>query len=260
MNKLTITQKITFSAILLAFGIVSTMVFKMIPMGNFSFLRFSLTPSIVIFSSIWLGPLYGAIVGILSDLLPAFILSQGAYNPFLSVAYGLLGILPYFLFVVAKKAPKLFDNLYAVGSVFLLFFVLLVLGFYCNSSLDAAFGENGVWLKPLILAIIGASDIALLFLLCLLEKKRKQNPLATFEETHVMSLGVTCAISEFMAMTIGKSLAFFLFFLINGGGSSPFSYWYLFSMLIIGTAPSTLLDVYFNSWMLLFVRRFLERK
>lgn len=260
MNKLSLTQKITFAAILLAFGTVSTMVFKMIPMGNFSFLRFSLTPSIVIFSSIWLGPLFGAIVGVFSDLLPAFLLSQGAYNPFLSVAYALLGIVPYFIFLVSKKAPKLFNNIYAVSSLFLVFFILLILAFYCNSSLDSAFGENGVWLKPLILGIIFVSDVGLIFLLALLEKKRKKNPLATMEETSVMSLGVTCAISELVTMTIGKSLAFFLFFLINGGGSSPFSYWYLFSMLIIGTAPSTFLDVYFCSWMLLFVKRFLGQK
>lgn len=260
MNKLSLTQKITFAAILLAFGIVSTMVFKMVPMGNFSFLRFSLTPSIVIFSSLWLGPFFGAVVGVFSDLLPAFLLSQGAYNPFLSVAYALLGILPFYVFQFSKRAPKLFNNVYCVSFFFLFLFVLLLLAFYCNSSLDSAFGSDGVWLKPLILTIIFVSDVGLIFLLSFLEKKRWRNPIANSEEKNVMSLGVTCAISELVTMTIGKSLAFFLFFLINGGGSSPFSYWYLFSMLVIGTAPSTFLDVYFCSWMLLFAKRFLSQK
>ena len=260
MAKLSMVQRISFSAIMLAFGIVSTMVFKMIPMGSFSFLRFSLTPSIVLFSSLTLGPFFGAVVGVFSDLVPAFILSQGAYNPFLSLAYLLLGVVPYFLYRFVSKRQKVFSSFWSVLSLFVLFFLLLVLAFYCNPSLDSAFGENGVWLKPLILGITAVLDVALLALLWLLNKTKGKDPLRSEEGENVFTFAFVAGLSEFVLMTTLKSLAFYLFFLINGGGSSPFSYWYLFSMLVLGTAPSSFIDTYFLSFMIPFSKRLFVRK
>ena len=90
MNKsLTTTQKITFSAMLLAMAVVSTFVAKTIPMGPFYYLRFSLTPALVIYTSLSLGPLYGAIVGAAADLIPAFALPTGTgdWNFLITLVY-----------------------------------------------------------------------------------------------------------------------------------------------------------------------------
>jgi hypothetical protein len=49
---------------LIAFAVISTAIAKTISHGlRLLFLRFSLTPALVIYTSLNLGPLYGAIVG-----------------------------------------------------------------------------------------------------------------------------------------------------------------------------------------------------
>ena len=47
---LTSTQKITFAAMLTALAVIATFIAKTIPMGSFTFLRFSLTPALVVYT------------------------------------------------------------------------------------------------------------------------------------------------------------------------------------------------------------------
>ncbi len=258
MKETKITKKIAYSAILLSFAIVSTMVFKSVPMGSFSFLRFSLTPSIVIFSSIALGPLYGAAVGVFADMIPAFLLPQGAFNPLLSLVYALLGVLPYFLMALAKRFPRVFAKPFPACFLFLMFIALLAIALYATPVLDGPFGESGVWLKPLILTLTIIGVVAMLLLLGVLKKRRRRLSVTDVNDGDIYELAFVMGISEMVAMCLLKSLAFFLFFLINNAGDSPFSYWYIFSMLIIGVAPSTLIDVYFVSFFLSFSKRLLD--
>lgn len=258
MKDMKVTKKIAYSAILLSFAIVSTMVFKSVSMGSFSFLRFSLTPSIVIFSSIALGPLYGAAVGVFADMIPAFLLPQGAFNPFLSLVYALLGVLPYFLLSLTKRFPKIFANPFPSCFLFLLFISLLAVALYATPVLDGPFGDNGLWLKPLILGLTVTGAAGALLLLWTLEK-RKRGSLISDDKGHgVYELAFVSGISEMIAMCFLKALAFFLFFLVNNAGDSPFSYWYILAMLTIGMAPSTIIDVYFVSWFLSFAKRLLD--
>ena len=69
MKKTFTIRNITSAAILTALSIISTMVFKLIPMGDLVFLRFSLTPSLIMFASLALGPFYGAVVGVAADFI-----------------------------------------------------------------------------------------------------------------------------------------------------------------------------------------------
>ncbi len=250
-----VTRKITYSAILLAFGIVSTMVFKTIPMGALTFLRFSLTPSIVIFASISLGPLYGAVVGVFSDMIPAFLLPQGAYNFYLSFVYFLLGVLPYFLFKLVKRHPKTLGNRITVFSLLGLLFLALVSVFYLSDSLDASFGENGHWLKPLILAIIGIVTLGSVFLFEIIHARKNKNGRSTEDEMDIYAISFVTICSETFLMGVLKAAAFWLYFL-TFSNDSPFSYWYFLSMLAIGTVPSSLIDAYFVMWLLSFSKRF----
>ena len=250
-----VTRKITYSAILLAFGIVSTMVFKTIPMGNFSFLRFSLTPSIVIFASIALGPLYGAVVGVFSDMIPAFLLPHGAYNFYLSFVYLLLGVLPYFLFKFVKRFPKIFGNRIAVFSFLGLLFLALASVFYLSDSLDASFGEVGYWLKPLILALAGVAVIGSIILMEVVHKRKAMDGQKTNDGSDIYSISFVTISSEALLMSVLKAAAFWLYF-VTFSNDSPFSYWYFLSMLVIGTIPSSLVDACFVMWSLSFSKRF----
>lgn len=255
MSKDKLIEKITFSAIMLSFGIVSTLVFKLVPMGPFSFLRFSLTPSIVIFVSIVAGPLFGAVVGIFSDLIPAFLLAVGgSYNPFLSIAYCALGVLPYFLARLVKKYSSFFKKPFVLYGLYGLFIVLLTITFYANPPLEEAFGENAYWIKPLILSLTFLTIVIFFVFLFFLNKKRENDPLyRNKSEFSLYEIAFISSISEALTMTIGKSLAFFAFGLIYNWN---LSYWYFFSMLILGLAPSTLVDIFFISFLLPFKNRF----
>ena len=95
MKKTLTIRNITSAAVLTALSIISTIIFKLIPMGDLVFLRFSLTPSIIMFTSLVLGPFYGVVVGIVSDFIPAMVAATGAYNFFITIVYGILGVLPW---------------------------------------------------------------------------------------------------------------------------------------------------------------------
>ena len=104
--KISQVQKITLSALLLALTIILT---RITPLQNFPlipWIRISLGPALIIFSSILLGPLYGAIVGAGSDILGIVLFPNSlgyAINPLFTLVYGLLGVLPWILYILIKR-------------------------------------------------------------------------------------------------------------------------------------------------------------
>ena len=94
--ELTKIQKLTISAFFIALVIIFS---KLLSIGNIPgvpFLRVSLGPTLLIFASLLLGPIYGGTIGFLSDLIGYFTLDRTgyAYNPLFSITYILYGILP----------------------------------------------------------------------------------------------------------------------------------------------------------------------
>lgn len=93
MNKT--VRKITISALLIALTVICLKVIAINP--GYSFVRISFGPALIIFASLYLGPIYGAIVGASSDVIGAFVFSTGVYQPLFTVIYGILGVLPWLL-------------------------------------------------------------------------------------------------------------------------------------------------------------------
>ena len=62
-------------------------------------------PALIIFASILLGPIYGALVGIASDLLGYLIFDPRTYPPFLQITaiYFVLGFVSYFVFSLVRS-------------------------------------------------------------------------------------------------------------------------------------------------------------
>ena len=67
--KISQVQKITLSALFLALIIILTRITPLQNIPVIPWIRISLGPALIIFSSLILGPIYGAIVGALSDIL-----------------------------------------------------------------------------------------------------------------------------------------------------------------------------------------------
>lgn len=245
MTNLSQVRKITFCALLLALAIVFTIVAKMITISPFPYLRFSLTPSIIVFGSIFLGPFYGAIIGIGSDLIPAFLYSTGSYNFFVTIVYALLGVLPWLL----SKFTRRFKNVFALPWPFI---VLLLLSlsfvawfFFGTSLLDEGFGENALAMKLIVYGVTLAVDAIGVVLLFLFNAKigKKHAKSAYFPQA--FEIGAIVSVLEMVLMVLLKSLAFYAFFYINDS-TPPFSYWYLFSMLIMGSGANIAIMIFVN--------------
>jgi len=131
--KLDTVQKITLSGIFLALVIIFTRFLAIQYIPVIPFVRISLGPALIIFSSLLLGPVYGGIIGGLSDFLGILLVPnpQGfMINPFITLVYILLGVLPCVtLFVIkrikmTKSAPYIFFGAILAIWLFILFFLI----------------------------------------------------------------------------------------------------------------------------------------
>lgn len=96
-----VIQKICLTGLFIALSMVLQKVIAVNYIAAFPFIRLSFGgPALIIFSSILLGPLYGALVGMGSDLLGYIAFDIKAYPlyPQITAIYTLLGFAAYFIF------------------------------------------------------------------------------------------------------------------------------------------------------------------
>lgn len=93
------TRKISFISLLIAMSIVlSRMASIRIAIGSVEGIRIGFGKLPIILGSLMFGPLYGGIVGALSDMVGYIIQPIGPYMPHFTVISALVGILPPVLF------------------------------------------------------------------------------------------------------------------------------------------------------------------
>lgn len=245
-ERMTLTQRISCAAMLLAISFVLTIVAKTVNMGNFFFVRFSFAPGIVVASSLLLGPFFGALIGVLTDLLPALIYPTGTLNIFITLVYLLLGICPWLLHKLLRKCPNWFLLTLPV-IVLLVVEGLLAYLFYGTTLLDSSFGEAGSWAKIVIL--VGCFVIFALLELgfILVGKKNKSFLPSMISNREMMCISAIC---ELLIMVILKALAFFLFYEFLAGGGNVFSFPFILSMLLVGAIPDVVLMWFTSSFIL----------
>ena len=98
MNK---TYKLACIAMLTALSIVANLF--TIPLSGSNSMSFTI--AICFFAGIYFGPISGAVVGFMGDLIAHFIYPQGAYNIFLALSTTLFGIIAGLFFKI--RLPKL---------------------------------------------------------------------------------------------------------------------------------------------------------
>ena len=104
---MTIIHKISYSALFIAIGIILSRFVSLPSLFGLPFLKVSLNPSIVMFSSFYLGPVWGLLVGTFCDVFGALLVPQGgAFNPLFTIAASLTGLMPYLLY-------RVFNNKFA---------------------------------------------------------------------------------------------------------------------------------------------------
>lgn len=105
-NKLSLTAKICLAAVFIVLATICQKVVAINYIAVIPFLRISFGgPAIIIFSSILLGPWFGLLVGLGSDVLGYFIFDpkNNAFFPQITAIYALLGFSSFFIFLFVKK-------------------------------------------------------------------------------------------------------------------------------------------------------------
>ena len=229
-------RKLAYGSLFLALAIVSTGVFKLIPMGNLYFLRFSLTPSIIVFASLFLGPVYGAAVGGLSDLIPAFLVPTGEWNFLITIVYVLFGTLPWCVNALLKKYRFLNSSLSLV--IMSLAATLIFYGY--------AIAEGGLLvelvellesdiLTPIILVLVALLNVGGSLLAFLKLRKRPMK----------RALLLDVAAVELLVGSLLKALAFYLYLTLLASSPSPLPFVFILAMLLMGLPLNVALDYFF---------------
>lgn len=163
-------------------------------------------PALIMFSSIFLGPIYGLVVGAGSDLLGYLIFDPKTYGlfPQITAIYALLGFCTYYLFLLLKKINN--EKL----SLFVLLAVLLSLGlgtslfFVINDevTLYSATYTFELWQKimmPISIFLL----IGLLFVVLLIMKKTNKT---NNDIMNIWQIGLASFVIEIVIMVLFGSL------------------------------------------------------
>ncbi len=231
-------RKLTYAALLLAMAIVSTAIFKLVPMGNLVFVRFSLTPSLIIFSSLFLGPFYGAAIGMLADLIPAFLVPTGLIevNFLITLVYGLYGALPALFAFLIRRFPWL-SSVYALPVLFLISMAALVPYLVIDPGLAGFFGTSSEWALPLVLTVVVLLNLGA-FLYFLLSLRRGTSSLGR-------GILLIAYSTELLCGTYLKAGAFCLFLSFLSSSPSPVPFPFVLSMLAAALPINVMISNFF---------------
>ncbi|MCQ2794902.1 MAG: ECF transporter S component [Bacilli bacterium] len=182
MFKLSVLQRMTFTALMIAFYMVATR-FIMVPVTQA--VRLSAGVAILIFSSILLGPISGAVIGIAGDLIGIAISPYlgMAYNPLMTISYGLMGATPGLLMMMFRKI-KAKDLIYSIMFFALLGVIVISLTIYMGIADGVElFGRSFTFnlaariVVPIVaLIIMGLFALFTYFLNRRFKKRREENP------------------------------------------------------------------------------------
>ncbi len=250
-------QRIVIAAMMLALATLATIISKMVSIPIFRFASVSFAPALIMFSSFALGPLYGAMVGAGADILGAFIFPTGVYNPIYTVIAALWGTLPWLLLFLTKRWRAALRFPVAIYIALVLLLSLLAVGFYATDYFNSM-GENGVWLKPLILSVLFVIDVGLcigLHFTNLHFQKQILDYTDIPSPNEVALIALTLQVALGIFATAG-ALSFYFFVLGSGDYPIGLSFWIIALLLSALATPNILVNSALVSWLLIFVRRF----
>ena len=151
MKKMSIIYKMSYSALFIALGIILSRFISLPFLFGLPFLKVSFSPSIVMFSSFYLGPLWGFLVGTAVDVFGALIYpTGGAFNPLYTIAASLTGLIPFLAYraisysKLDNKYPILLGILMGALNIFTIVFMIL------NDSIKSESGKTTYTLYPWI--------------------------------------------------------------------------------------------------------------
>jgi len=195
-TNLTVIQKICLSGLFMALVVILQKVVAVNYLAFAPFVRISFGgPALIIFASVLLGPIYGALIGLGSDLLGYLIFDPRMYPPYLQITaiYTVLGFLSYFIFslVFSVKNHKLLAGI-EIGTLSLIWAGVSL--FVILSNQITLFSST--YDVPLLSKILIPSILAVVFigiiLFSLLVKSKDENPFMS--PLHICFASLLCDI------------------------------------------------------------------
>jgi len=158
LSNLSLTQKICLTGLLVALTTILQKVIAINYLAALPFFRLSFgAPALIVFASIFLGPFWGAAVGVFSDILGyfAFDVSSYAFKPQISLIYLVLGFVSFFVYKLISKSD--IKKTFLIEVIVLLGFLIFVscyLIFFFDCSIYAKiFIPLGLTISVVILLI-----------------------------------------------------------------------------------------------------------
>ena len=212
-NTRTTVQKICITGLLIALATIGQKVFAINYIPIIPFLRISFCgPAVIIFSSIFLGPIYGMIVGAFSDLLGYLIFDPKTmgFFPQITAIYAVLGFVSYLIFVLFNQIKSERISLiikYALILAIILGAVLFLI-FNDNFALYGTEYELNLTTKIIVISFIVVFTAITEVIILLLKKiSRLKNT-----DINVTSLNLSLIVIELLIMvgfgTLMKGFAF----------------------------------------------------
>lgn len=180
-TNISVIQKICLAGLFIALVTVLQKVVAINYLAFAPFVRISLGgPALIIFASVFLGPVYGMIIGIASDLLGYLVFDASGYPPFLQITaiYALLGFVSYFVFslIFSIKNRKILAIIEII--VMALIWAMIVAFTLTKSEIFGSSFELGTIGKALVCSISGVIFLAII-LLSILDKPKDKSVLAS---------------------------------------------------------------------------------
>ena len=164
-------QKICLAGLFIALAVIMQKVVAINYIPVLPFVRVSFCgPALIIFASILLGPIYGALVGAASDLLGYLIFDPRTYPPFLQITaiYFVLGFGSYFVFSLVRSIKnKKVMAVIEIGTLSLIW-VAATMFLILNQQVQLVF--------KIIVPIVSGLLFVGLILFSLLYKGKEDNP------------------------------------------------------------------------------------
>ena len=179
-TNLTVIQKICLSGLFMALVVILQKVVAINYLAFAPFVRISFGgPALIIFASILLGPIYGALIGMGSDLLGYLIFDPRMYPPYLQITaiYTVLGFVSYFIFsfVFSVKNRKLLTiiEIIVMAAIWVATSLFVVLN--NQITLFSSTYDVPLLTKILVPSILGVMFIGII-LFSVLYKPKDDNP------------------------------------------------------------------------------------
>ena len=155
MKTQNILHKISYSALFIALTVILSRFFALPNLFGLSFLKVSFANSVVLFSSFYLGPIWGLIVGGAADVIGATLFPQGGgFNPIFTIPALLTGLFPYIFYKISDKIKidkKFPTTLTVILSAFLIFLITFL---SMNDVVSITKKQTYVFDTPLKITII----------------------------------------------------------------------------------------------------------